>query len=129
MQLLKLVQLYYMGCLKNESLRVRKDPVDNVCMSYSLWILLFGYTVNLYYTALLWCYFLHNCKIKHEYNIPITSKSFYSLANLRILAMYEVKNRPPWYILPNNFITKTSFKNLNNFGFVCTRGVCFLHNT
>ncbi len=27
--------------------------------------------------------------------------------------MYEVKNRPPLYILPSNFITKASFKNLN----------------
>ncbi len=32
---------------------------------------------------------------------------------LRILASYDAKIRPPRHILPDNFTTKASFKNLN----------------
>ncbi len=39
--------------------------------------------------------------------------NFAKALNLRILARYEAKIRPLWYILPNNFITTTFFKNLN----------------
>ncbi len=36
---------------------------------------------------------------------------------LRILASYDVRIRPPSYILPDNYITTASFKNLNVFTF------------
>ncbi len=35
-----------------------------------------------------------------------------SAMTLRILAMYGAKIRPPSYILPDNLITRASFKNL-----------------
>ncbi len=37
----------------------------------------------------------------------------YMYIRLRILASYELKIRPPCYILPDNFKTRASFKNLN----------------
>ncbi len=92
------------------------------CLKTFLSFVIFNWECNCVKIALIWVDAIISVKSSRTGDY---SKKMGQLSPLRILAIHDAKNIPPWYILLDYFTTRPSFKNLNNQA-KHVRGVWFL---